>query len=80
MKLYATLKNERGGKKSTSDDTRILIELSYKNKIVGTLGLYSIRDGGEDLGYRIVWQDLPGLHPNTVLREEENKKVKATGK
>lgn len=57
MRLHATLKNERGGKKSTSDDTRILVELNYKNKFIGTIGLYSITDNGEDLGYRVVWDD-----------------------
>jgi len=67
MKLYATLKNERGGKKSTGDDTRILVELSYKNKIVGTIGLYSIRDEGQDLGYRV-------LLDREVIREEEKSK------
>jgi hypothetical protein len=68
MKLYATLKNERGGKKSTGDDTRILVELSYKNKIVGTVGLYVIKDWptGQEVGYRITLD-------NEVIREEEQK-------
>lgn len=70
MKLYATLKNERGGKKSTGDDTRILVELSYKNKIVGTVGLYSVWDKDEDLGYRVVWQDETGYKVDNVIREE----------
>jgi hypothetical protein len=57
MRLYATLRNERQGKKRTGDDTRIRVELAYGNKTVGELGLYAIRDypSGEDLGYRIVW-------------------------
>lgn len=71
MRLYATLKNERGGKKSTSDDTRILVELSYKNKIVGTVGLYSVWEGKEDLGYRVVWSDERGCDPDRpAIREE----------
>lgn len=69
MKLYAILKNERGGKKSTGDDTRLQIELSYGNKLIGTIGLYAIRDGGEDLGYRV-------LYNNKVIDEVERKKGK----
>lgn len=69
-KLYATLKNERGGKKSTSDDTRILVELSYKNKVVGTVGLYAIKDDKVE-GYIVLWG-------NNVLEEQES--AKATGK
>jgi len=72
MTLYATIKNERKGKKSTGDDTRILITLSYKNKEIGTLGLYSITDEGNDLGYRLVWDNEP--FPKTVIREEEKGK------
>ena len=68
-KLYATLKNERGGKKSTSDDTRILVELSYKNKIVGTVGLYAIKDDKVE-GYRVLWG-------NNVLEEQESAKVQS---
>lgn len=78
MKLYATLKNNRGGKKNTADDTRILVELSYKNRVVGEVGLYSITDKGEDLGYRVVWNDPnKGYTPDNVLKEEE--KAKTTG-
>jgi len=73
MKLYATIKNERGGKKSTGDDTRILIELTYKNKIIGEVGLYRIFEGKEDLGYRVVWKDETG-GMGKVIREEEGKK------
>jgi hypothetical protein len=68
MKLYATLKNERQGKKSTGDDTRILIELSYKNKIIGTIGLYAIIDDKIE-GYRMLLDD-------EVIREEEYTKGK----
>lgn len=76
MKLYATVKNERGGKKSTGDDTRILVELSYKNKVVGTVGLYAILGTnlkGEDVsGYRVVWSDERGYnHEKNTIREEE---------
>ena len=77
MKLFATIKNERGGKKSTGDDTRILIELTYKNKVVGEVGLYRIWDNGEDLGYRVVWKDETTRGPNRIIREEEGKKQKA---
>lgn len=85
MKLYATIKNERGGKKSTGDDTRILVELTYKNKVVGELGLYVIRDWpkGEELGYRIVWRDetttgeIGGVK---TIKEEEQKGKDLKGK
>ena len=63
MKLYATLRNERGGKKSTADDTRIEVELVYKNKIVGLVGLYAIHS---DKGYRVIFN-------NKVIAVEEEK-------
>lgn len=69
MKLSATLKNNRGGQKTTADDTRILIELRNGNKIVGTIGYYRIKDwpsSGNELGYRIVLD-------NTIIKEIENK-------
>ena len=80
MKLYATIKNTRGGKKSTGDDTRILIEVSYKNKILGTLGVYTIQNhpDGSDLGYRVVWDSEHEQTGGKVLREEEKSK-KQTG-
>ena len=68
MKLYATLKNNRGGKKSTGDDTRILVELSYGNKILGELALYAIIDEKVS-GYRILWN-------NEVIEEQEGEKKK----
>ena len=71
MKLYATLKNNRGGKKSTGDDTRLLIELSYGNKILGTVGLYAILDDKIE-GYRVVWDK--GVYPNKIIEEEEKPK------
>jgi len=75
MKLYATIKNTRGGKKSTGDDTRILIEVSFKNKILGTLGLYTIENNpnGSDLGYRVVWSNELEPVGGRVLRQEETK-------
>lgn len=73
MKLFTTLKNERGGKKSTSDDTRILVELSYKNQIVGEIGIYSIVDNGKDIGYRVVFYDRPNSSVGTVIKEKEQK-------
>lgn len=74
MKLYATIKNNRGGKKSTGDDTRILVTLSYGNRELGTIGLYSIVDK-EVEGYRIVWDK--GVFPAKVIEEmEKGKKQK----
>ena len=75
MKLYATLKNERGGRKSTSDNTRILIELSYGNKVVGEVGLYAIIDDSVE-GYRVVWNDPEkGYSSKNVLKEVETGKT-----
>lgn len=77
MKLFATVKNNRGGKKSTSDDTRILVELSYGNKMLGTVGLYAIIDEKKE-GYRVVWQEEgKGFDPNQkpILEVEANKKA-----
>ena len=77
MKLNATIKNNRGGKKNTSDDIRILVELSYGNKIVGEIGIYSIIDQKLE-GFRIVWNDPDkGYSSNNVLKEvEKGKKQK----
>ena len=73
MKLYATIKNNRQGKKGTGDDTRIITELSYKNKVVCTIGLYAIIDDKKE-GYRVVWDDGRGYKDNRILVEEENVK------
>lgn len=62
MKLAARLTNERGNAKTMADDTRIQVELTYKNKIIGTLGLYAIHS---DKGYRVVWN-------NTVIAVQED--------
>ncbi|MHB8674628.1 MAG: hypothetical protein ACYDAK_13255 [Candidatus Limnocylindrales bacterium] len=75
MKLLASLTNNRGGTKRTSDDTRILVELTYKNKILGTVGLYAIenRPDGSDSGYRVVWNKYPttGGRQVTLLEVEK---------
>lgn len=76
MKLYATLKNERGGKKGSGDDTRLMIELSHGNSIIGEIGLYTIRDAGEELGYRVVWYDKTTAGMGTIIKEEERVKGK----
>lgn len=68
MKLYATLKNERGGNKSTADDTCILVELVYKNKTIGTIGIYAI---GNDEGVRIVWDETGKGAPFKTIYEDE---------
>lgn len=73
MKLFATLKNERGTKKTTSDDTRIEVELVYKNRIIGTVGLYAIHS---DKGYRVTYSTTNGrgfnAHTCDVIDEEES--------
>lgn len=72
MKLYATIKNERGGKKGTGDDTRILIELSYGNKVVGEIGLYAIIDNEKE-GYRIVFKDDTNNIAKVIKEVEKGK-------
>lgn len=70
------MRNERGGKKSTSDDTRIIVELSYKNKILGRVGLYAIIDDKKE-GFRIVWdEEGKGYDPDKkpLLELEQDKK------
>lgn len=75
MKLHIDIKNERGGKKGTSDDTRILTELYYGNKLVGTIGLYSIIDDKVE-GYRIVFNDPEkGYSDKNVIKELEKGKI-----
>ena len=76
MKLYATIKNTRGGKKSTGDDTRIIVELTYGNKIVGEVGLYAIIDDKRE-GYRIIWKDPDtGYSSKNILKEVEKDREK----
>lgn len=73
MKLYAMLKNERGGKKGTGDDTRIQLELSYGNKNIGILSFYAIE---KNLGYRILWDNGSGYPFQTIEEEEKGEKQK----
>lgn len=76
MKLFAKLKNYRGGSKSTSDNTRLDVELRYGNKSVGSVSLYSITNPDcDDLGFRLVFtSDTPGFK-SLVLAEEEKRKT-----
>lgn len=72
MKIAATLRNNRGGKKTTADDTRIFVDFALGNKTIGTVALYMIRDwpSDEPLGYRVLWN-------NEVVEEmEKGKKQK----
>ena len=71
MKLYATIKNEKGKKEGFGGDYCITAELSYKNKIVGKIGLYKITNGGglRDLGYRVVWQSDKTPVMGTIIEE-----------
>ncbi len=66
MKLCATVKNERGGRKTTADNTRIQVELTYGNRIIGTMALYAIIDDKVD-GYRVLWN-------NKIIEEIEKDK------
>lgn len=82
MKLYATMENTRKGKKSTGDDTRLLMRLNYGNKEVGQVALYAIKDwpSGEHLGYRVIWFGDNTPAGGQVLAEEEKKGDKQKGK
>lgn len=71
MKLYARSKNEKGKIEGVGDNIRILTELTYKNKIIGTVGLYAITHEGKDLGYRVVWDDGKGWKADNVIAEYE---------
>lgn len=76
MRLYTTIKNERGGSKSTGDDTRIQIDLFYKNKKLGTVGLYSIIDAQGE-GYRVIFdEEGRGFNPDKKPLLEVYKKIK----
>ena len=83
MKLHTEIRNNRGGKKSTSDDTRILIELSYKNKDIGQVGLYAILGtdlkGNEVSGYRVMWNSNNTPTLGQTLEEVEIKGKKQKG-
>lgn len=70
MKVFATITNTRRGRKGSGDDSRLLIELTYKNKIVGTLGLYPIVNDGGDVGYRVVYNRRNHGGMGTVIDEE----------
>lgn len=75
MKLNAKLKNERGGVKSTCDNTRIRIELSHGNKVIGELSLYDIHSI-EDVGYRVVWVKTGAVCTGDGLGEVIDEEVK----
>lgn len=79
MKVYITLTNPKGNKKGMGSDSRALAELTYKNKVIGTIGLYPIIDGDEDLGYRVVWGDPTVGGMAKVIKEEEKKGKMQTG-
>lgn len=74
MKVYATLTNPKGNRKGMGSDSRVLVELAYKNTVIGTVGLYPIWDGDQDLGYRIVWDEVGKGFPNVIIKEEEKGK------
>lgn len=72
MKISATLKNNRGGQKTTADDTRILIELHRGNTLIGTVGLYNIIDAKVE-GYRVVWDNGKGAPFKIIAYFEKGK-------
>lgn len=75
MKLYATVTTTRGKRKGVGDDNRILVELSHGNTILGTIGLYDIKDDTVE-GYRIVWRSDDTPTTGQVLKELETTKGK----
>jgi hypothetical protein len=82
MKLYATIKNNRGGKKSTGDNLVIKTELFFGNTLIGVIGLYTITDKGEAIGYRVIFDDLKGFKADgsSVIAEKYTKGKKQKGK
>ena len=77
MKLAARLTNERGNAKVMAEDIRVEVELTYGNKIIGKLGLYSVIDGSESIGYRVIWDNGRGWSENQTI--EDSTTGKTTG-
>lgn len=86
MKLYASLKNNKGKKDGFGGDGAIQIDLSFKNQIVGRLGLYAVTgwQGTQLLGYRVVWQSDDTPTQGSIIKEKCDyglmNKAKATDK
>lgn len=81
MKLYATTKNEKGKKEGIGGDS-IFIELSYKNTIIGNMGLYTVftGHGTKAIGYRLVWKDEKTPVMGNILKEEVDYNIKRESK
>ena len=70
MKLYARLHNSKNKVEAIGDVSRISIELSYKNNIIGYLGLFRItNNSNSDIGYRVVWKDDNTKIEGDVIKE-----------
>lgn len=71
MKLYATTKNNKGKVEGMGSDYCLLTELSYKNKIIGSIGLYTIwtGSGAKEIGYRVVWKSDDTEIIGKILKE-----------
>ncbi|MEK9207104.1 MAG: hypothetical protein AAB922_01380 [Patescibacteria group bacterium] len=74
MKLYATITNEKGKKEGIGSDGSLFVELCYKNKIIGKLGLYVIftGHGTKALGYRVAWKSNNTPVMGDILEENVN--------
>lgn len=71
MKLYARLHNSKRKVEGIGDDTRIMIEITYKNQVLGILGLYTIfgAHSTKGIGARLVWKNEHTPIQGTVIEE-----------
>lgn len=71
MKIYARLHNSTRKVEGMGDDTRIMIELTYKNQVLGTLGFYTIFGGSSQkgIGARVIWKSENTPTIGTIVEE-----------
>lgn len=67
MKLYQETEAHRGGRPARKgDDVRLFTKMSYKGRMLGGIGLYAVIDkDGNDIGVRVIWDDLKGFNDDT---------------
>ncbi|MFA5790688.1 MAG: hypothetical protein WC976_06480 [Caldisericia bacterium] len=76
MKLYATIKNNKGKIEGIGGDS-IFIDLSYKNIPIGRLGVFAVFGGNKnDVGYRVVWNDENTPITGNIIKEDTKAKDK----
>lgn len=73
--LYAKITNDKTVK-AIGSDTRIMIDLTYKNQVVGQVGLHAIKDTtGNELGYRVAFVDYTTSAGGHIIKEVETGKT-----